>query len=183
MKKIIVQNKLLKKRYLLGDMGAGYLWAKNLISLSDTKYTVLIITLLRDAIDAEINIAAYDLAQFYECEWNLKRSKIKALKWYKYAANKGIPSAHNQLGVYYEGGIYIKKNTKKAMGHYKKGAIMGDVLAQFNLAQNYENGIGAKKNIREALRWYEMSMLQGFKDAQEKFNQVKTTLKSSRHPQ
>lgn len=172
--KLAARNKL-KKRYHLGDCYAALELAMVLIGDCDDKKTPIIIDLLKGAIKAKIYQAAFELGQFYECDWSSKYSPKLAAKWYKLAAAHGVIQSYNQVAVFYEGGIYLPKNLHRAIVFYKKGAAAGDCIAQYNLAQNFEEGKGVSKNLDEAKRWYKASMLQGYDDARKRYKLLTKT--------
>lgn len=170
----------LERRFKIGDLEAGHQIGKHLIRSRDKSSLSRGIKLLTKVAIKGVYEAAYNLAFFYEEDWNPKKSNKLAFKWFKFAAENGIVGACNQVAVYLEGGVYVQKDLKSAIAWYLQGARLGDVLAQANLAENYEKGIGVKKNFKLALKWYEASMLQGFDEAEENYHRVKKLIRKGK---
>jgi TPR repeat protein len=91
---------------------------------------------------------------------------VKAVEWYRKAAEQGNAHAQFCLGVTYstgEGGI---KYSVKAMEWLRKAAEQGHGDAQYYLGNGYaEGGEGVPKDEIEALAWFNIVAAAGREDA------------------
>ena len=90
----------------------------------------------------------------------------KALKYYKYAAEKNDSQAQFSLGAMYDMGNGVTQNYAEAMKWYLKAANQGHVSAQNNIGVMYEMGKGVKQDYSEANKWYQKAAEQGYASAQ-----------------
>ena len=77
------------------------------------------------------------------------------------AAERGHPSAMNNLGVMYEVGISVTPNLECALTLYEKAAEVGIAAAQNNLSVLLYNGTGVDKDVERAIEWASKAALQG----------------------
>lgn len=82
------------------------------------------------------------------------------------SAEKGDPSAQNNLGVMYERGEGVPKNNLEAVKWYQLSAEQGNRYAQCNLAMMHQFGRGIPKNEYKAVQWFQKSAQQGYSEAQ-----------------
>src|SRR5258707_1133271 len=85
-----------------------------------------------------------------------------AVRWYRMAADRGDPSAQNNLGYLYETGPEGIKNLAEA----------GEASAQYGLGVMYETGHGAKQDLQEALRQYRLAGERGSVEAQTELGEI-----------
>ena len=90
----------------------------------------------------------------------------KALKYYKYAAEKNDSHAQFRLGYIYDQGKGVTQNYAEAMKWYLKAAEQENANAQSNLGLMYEKGQGVKQDYSEANKWYQKAAEQGNTSAQ-----------------
>mgnify|MGYP004560275109 CR=1 FL=1 len=90
----------------------------------------------------------------------------KALKYYKYAAEKNDSHAQFRLGYIYDQGKGVTQNYAEAMKWYLKAAEQENANAQSNLGIMYEKGQGVKQDYSEANKWYQKAAEQGNTSAQ-----------------
>ena len=90
----------------------------------------------------------------------------KALKYYKYAAEKNDNHAQFRLGYMYSMGKGVTQNNAEAVKWYLKSANQGNESAQYNIGIMYENGRGVKQDYSEANKWYLKAAEQGYASAQ-----------------
>ena len=69
------------------------------------------------------------------------------------AAEQGLASAQNNLGVAYDNGEGVAKDLVEAVKWYGKAAEQGNAKAQFNLGVAYYKGEGVAKNLVEGYAW------------------------------
>ncbi len=90
---------------------------------------------------------------------------IKAVRWYRKAADQGIASAQFNLGWDYDFGEGFRRmRSKRSVGIESRRT--GPSSAQVNLGWAYAHGNGVPKNAIEAVHWYRKAAEQGDADAQ-----------------
>ena len=87
---------------------------------------------------------------------------MKAVRWYRLAAEQGHAYAQYNLGLMYRQGEGVPQDDAEAVRWYRLAAEQGDAVAQFNL------GCGVRKRTRvsprtvaEAVRWCRLAAEQG----------------------
>lgn len=105
--------------------------------------------------------AAMGLAIIYENGLQTPRDTRESTRWYRVAAEYGIPEAQHDLGIKYFTGEGVQKDLKKTYELWSAAAEKGLGRAQSKLAYLYLNGLGIAKNEAEALRWYRQAANQG----------------------
>lgn len=90
----------------------------------------------------------------------------EALKWFRKAAEQGLPHAQYNLGLMYDQGKGIVKDPSEAIKWFTKAAIQGHDGAQYNLGCAYRDGEGIKQNFVESNKWYLKAAEQGYAEAQ-----------------
>ena len=89
----------------------------------------------------------------------------KAVELYREAAELGIASAQNNLGLMYRDGRGVDQDDGKALEWLRRAADLCDSTAQYNLGQMYENGRGVTQDRATAIAWYWMAAAQGQENA------------------
>ena len=100
-------------------------------------------------------------------EFYFRLDYIKAVKYYKLAADQGHAEAQYNLGRCYEKGEGVSKDYKEAEKYYKLAADQGDVTAQFNLARCYTR-LCFQGTYKDAAKYYKLAADQGNAAAQYK---------------
>jgi TPR repeat protein len=91
---------------------------------------------------------------------------VRAVKWFKTAAEKGHVQAQFNLGLSYFNGDGAPENKTEAVKWFQKAADQGDPRAQLFLGVAYYLGQGAPKNKIESLNWFQKPADQGHASAQ-----------------
>ena len=78
---------------------------------------------------------------------------MKAVYWYREAANQGFVGAQNNLAVMYEQGLGVTKNKFEAARWYLKAAEQDNANAQHSIGIMYREGEGVSRNLEEAAKW------------------------------
>lgn len=105
------------------------------------------------------------LGSHYEFGTGVKRDINLAIKNYKLALKKNVPSAYGYLGGLYlydqsdiqertpqtELKISSKENVKKALGYFNDGEKYNDPVSLYYLAIMYSEGFGVQKNLDKSL--------------------------------
>lgn len=103
--------------------------------------------------------------------WNgdgVKKSKEKAIGFYKSAAEQGLADAQFQLANYYD----FITDLKEAIYWNLKAAQQGHVSAQYWMGYYYDEGEGVVRDIEKAIYWYAKSSEQGHDAAQERLGEL-----------
>jgi uncharacterized protein len=91
----------------------------------------------------------------------VRRSRRKAAKWFRRAAEHGLTPAQNTLGVLLSNGDGIRKNVNEAFLWLRKAFHAGDSCAAHNIALTYRE-IG---DLRTAVKWFRKAADAGDDDA------------------
>ena len=95
-----------------------------------------------------------------------KKDYVKAVEYFRKAAEQGHARAQFYLGYCYNAGQGVAKDYAEAVKWYRKAAEQGDAWAQNNLGNCYYNGEGVAKDYAEAAKWYRKAAEQGHAKAQ-----------------
>lgn len=134
----------------------------------------------REAADAGVANAAYNLGVLYHQGLGVDKDLDRALYWYRNAAQKGHPEAQYNLGIAHIEGIGTVYDAPLAAAFFEAAANQGVVEAAYNLGLIYENGLidGAPK-AEEALMWYKIAADGGSNDAKAALTQLSGSMKIS----
>jgi TPR repeat protein len=83
----------------------------------------------------------------------VEKDYVKAVHWYRKAANQGFAGAQNNLAVMYEQGLGVPKNKPEAAMWYIKAAEQHNANAQHSIGIMYRDGEGVPQNFEEAAKW------------------------------
>ena len=95
------------------------------------------------------------------------KDRVKALKWYRKAAELGLAVAQNDLAVAYSLGDGVTKDDVEAGKWWRKAAEQGLTASQTALGSRYANGLGVPKDYVEGYKWLNLASAQGQKEAHE----------------
>ncbi len=102
-----------------------------------------------------------DRGKAYEYGLGVERDLVKAVEYYRLAAEQGYARGQNLLGWCYDNGLGVDQNYQEAVKWYRLAAEQGNALAQNNLGFCYEYGAGVEQDYSEAVKWYRLSAEQG----------------------
>jgi uncharacterized protein len=91
---------------------------------------------------------------------------VEAAKWFRMAADQGLPIAQHNLGGLYFSGRGVPQDFQEAAQWYEKAANQGFIQAQVFLGWMHSTGKGVPQNPKEGFKWYQMAAEYGDKDAQ-----------------
>ncbi|MDD6005961.1 MAG: Sel1-like repeat-containing protein kinase family protein, partial [Bacteroidales bacterium] len=116
----------------------------------------------------ESDNAEYQFAQgeAYYYGKGVEKDEIKAVEWYRKAAEQGYAPAQNSLGICYELGRGVEQDYAEAVEWYRKAAVQGYAFAQVNLGYCYKWGRGVKQDYAKAVEWFRKAAEQGNSGAQ-----------------
>ena len=106
-------------------------------------------------------VEIYQKAKKYEKGKGVEKNLTLAFELYKKAAEMGLDSAQNNLGVCYAKGIGVSEDKEKAFFWYQKSADQGYARAQANLSSCYAQGNGVPMDNKKALEWCQKAAAQG----------------------
>ena len=101
----------------------------------------------------------YDYVQQYQ-------DLQEAIRWYRLAAEQGLPAAQNSLGLRYSIGRGVPHDYKEAVRWWLLAAEQEFAEAQYWLGVSYEEKRGVPEDYKEALRWYRLAANKGSVAAQ-----------------
>lgn len=110
--------------------------------------------------------AANLLANQYAQGEGVPQDWAEAIRWYQFAADRGLAVANFNLGLLHETGRGVPADPEKAFGFYMKAAQKGVAAAQFNVGNMYANGSGVAPDDFEALLWFRQAAELGLGEAQ-----------------
>jgi uncharacterized protein len=120
---------------------------------------------LRDSVASRLNPAQIVEAQrlvfefIRECRYpDFLFYDTEAIRWWRYAAERGNADAQCNLGYALEGA--------EAVRWYRKAAEQGDAGAQFRLGDMYAEGQGVPQDFSEAVNWFRLAAEQLHPEAQ-----------------
>lgn len=91
---------------------------------------------------------------------------VKALRWYRRAADGGDPHGQNNVGSMYLNGLGVAPNPEEAVKWYRLAADQGLPIAQYNLGVRFREGEGVPFDLSEASRWLKLAAEAGESHAQ-----------------
>ena len=94
------------------------------------------------------------------------KDPVKAVAWYRKAAEQGHAGAQYSLGQMYDNGEGVPEDDVQALEWYRKAAEQGNAGAQYDLGRMYDNGEGVPKDAVQAVAWYRKAAEQGNAGAQ-----------------
>jgi len=94
---------------------------------------------------------------FYRDGRGTPQDNGEAVRWFRKAAEQGLPDAQCELGDCYR----IRKGTSKdfeaAFRWYAKAAEQGHVIAQNNVGVCYEQRLGVTQDVIQAHKWLRLA--------------------------
>ena len=109
---------------------------------------------------------------YYFGENGKQKDYVKAVEWYRKAAERGNANAQCYLGYCFKDGVGVDKNYTEAVKWFRKAAEQGNDVAQVNLGVCYESGQGVVKDLAEAVKWYRKAAEQGDADAKARLEEL-----------
>jgi hypothetical protein len=82
---------------------------------------------------------------------------VKALHWYRRAADVGDPNGQNNVGSMHLNGLGTDPNPEEAVAWYRLAAEQGLPTAQYNLGVRYREGEGVPLDLLEAAKWLKLA--------------------------
>jgi TPR repeat protein len=83
----------------------------------------------------------------------VRQDDAQAVKWYRWAAERGNASAQSRLGEMYYLGRGIRKNYSQAFTWFQESAQQGDVSGERDLGFVYLQGFGVAKDEQKGVEW------------------------------
>ena len=96
----------------------------------------------------------------YEYGEDIPPNYVKAIRWYRLAADQGHAGAQNRLGFSYSQGEGIPQDVAQAIRWFRRAANQNDAGAQFSLGSMYMNGEGVLQDYVEAHMWLNLAAAQ-----------------------
>jgi len=106
-------------------------------------------------------VAQCKLGKYYQDDFD------ESIKWYRKAAEQGLPEAQFELGYCYDNGEGVEQNPSEAAKWYRKAAEQGHAEAQYYMGYCCLYGYGVEKDETEAIKWIRKAAEQGNDMAQD----------------
>ena len=94
--------------------------------------------------------AEFNLGAMYYYGQGVQQDFAEAQKWTRKAAEQGMPTAQNYLGLMYVDGP--SKDYAEAVTWFRRAADQGDADGELNLGLRYDNGEGVPQDYAEAMK-------------------------------
>lgn len=127
---------------------------------------VLILAVLKNTMAQSV------LGDMYYWGVGAAQNHVKAVKWWRKAAEQGNAGAQHNLGVihrdstYYIDIEYKHKDFVEAVRWFRQSAEKGHAESQTNLGAMYEHGKGVSQDYSTAVNWYRKAAKQDFANGQ-----------------
>jgi TPR repeat protein len=102
----------------------------------------------------------------YDKGEGVTQSYAEAVKWFRLAADQGIASAQNNLGIMYAKGQGVPQSYTEAVKWFRLAADQGRASAQNNLGMRYFEGTGVPQSYTEAVKWFKLAAEQDLSQSQ-----------------
>jgi TPR repeat protein len=93
----------------------------------------------------------------YEHGVGVAQDKNQAVRWFRDAADSGVPQAQNSLGLAYLRGWIPEEDHTQALTWFLKAAQQGHVGAEVNAALLYAHGHCMPRDLVTAYAWTEIA--------------------------
>ncbi len=111
--------------------------------------------LLREAAEAGLTAAEFQLGALYEAGLGVPQDTNAARDWYERAAQGGNARAMHSLAILYaDGAIGGAPSYAEAARWFAEAAAYDVRDSQYNLAVLFERGFGVRTDLRQAYLWY-----------------------------
>ncbi len=120
------------------------------------------------AVRQGITECAFEAAEKYWNQADDPQDRVRALEYYRIAADEGNAEAQRITGICYLKGTYTKSDHSQAHRYLSMAAEQSDREALYYLGTMAEDGIGAAKNMEEAFRLYLEAAQKGYRPALKK---------------
>jgi hypothetical protein len=117
--------------------------------------------LFRNAAEAGLDTAQFDLASCYEAGQGVPQDFGVAAEWYRKAAKQGDPGAQNNLASMYQSGRGVPADAGRALRLFLLAAENGNMKAAINLANTFHLGIGVKPDSELSCMWLQVASAAG----------------------
>ena len=94
---------------------------------------------------------------YYNGGRGVQQDDVKAVKWFRLAANHGDAVAEFNLGVMYADGQGVPQDNAEAVNWYRLAAEQGNARAQYNLGLWYARGLGGSPDLVRAHMWFNLA--------------------------
>ncbi len=121
---------------------------------------------LADAASAGDANALFEIGARFSDGRGVKADLAEASKWYRLAADRGLPPAQYRMGNLLEKGTGVERNIGEAVSYYRSAAEAGNASAMHNLAVLYASGAAGQPDYAAAVEWFGKAADLGVADSQ-----------------
>ena len=104
---------------------------------------------------------------------------VKAVAWFRKAADQGLATAEGALGEMYANGRGVPRDDVQAATWYRKAADHGLASSKAALGEMYANGRGVPRDIKQAVTWYRKAAEQGHSQARSRLEELEVLERAS----
>lgn len=104
--------------------------------------------------------------------WGVEQDDLKALEWFRAAAEQGHAKAEYNLGLMFDEGRGVPRDYPQAVLWYRRSAQQGYPLGQSILGAMYATGNGVEQDYAQAMDWYLKAARQGEPEAQRRVGEM-----------
>jgi TPR repeat protein len=124
------------------------------------------LSILKPLAQAGDSQAQITMGLMYDYGHGVEKNPSESIKWYRMAAEQGVPLVQHDLGVKYFQGQGVEQNYLEAAKWWELSANAGIADSQFNLGLMHYRGIGIPKDYVKAAQLFEAAAEQGHGNAQ-----------------
>jgi TPR repeat protein len=103
----------------------------------------------------------YELGLMYYNGQGVEQNYKEAFKWFRLAAQKGLPDALFYFGLMHYEGKAVAQNYSNALLLFLEAAKQGQAQAQFIIGNMYLSDQGVKRNYIKAYAWMSIAFKNG----------------------
>jgi localization factor PodJL len=110
--------------------------------------------------------ALFEIGARYSEGRGVTTDMAEAAKWYRLAADRGLPVAQYRMGNILEKGTGAQRNLNEAISYYQAAAQAGNASSMHNLAVLYASGAAGQPDYAKAVEWFSKAAELGVADSQ-----------------
>jgi localization factor PodJL len=110
--------------------------------------------------------ALFEIGARYSEGRGVTTDMAEAAKWYRLAADRGLPPAQYRMGNILEKGTGVERNINAAISYYQQAAQAGNASSMHNLAVLYASGTAGQPDYAKAIDWFRKAAELGVADSQ-----------------
>ena len=122
-------------------------------AVSETKPSKHLARVFKHAVKGNTE-AQFQVAQAYWDGKGISQDDQEAARWYRLAADHGLPKAQTNLGYMYATGRGVERNDTEAFKWFLRAATAGSAAACSDVAVMFKAGRGTPRDDKAAFEWF-----------------------------